>query len=385
MRIAIFTDSFWPQINGVTISIWNMCTELGKQGHEFLIFAPKQKNDHVMLPPHKGKITIRWLPAKPLPTYPDYLIAYSFSQEDKQAMQNFHPDVIHVHTPFYVAKKGIEWGKKHNIPVIGTFHTLISEFLDYVPIPGLKKAKIAQKITWAYTRHFYKDCNMITTPTQVLVDELQEHGFKNVQVLSNGIDYDAFSKAKGKKPKGKTSIAYWGRISFEKRLDVAIDALSIVRKTHPNVELTLIGYGPAETALNKQAHSLGLEKYVHFPGAKKGSEVAKEVAKHHLLVAPSPMETYGMYVLEAMAAGMGIVGCNARAIPVALGKNERGLLFENGNATDCAEKIIRLIDHPSLEKKLSTNAKKWARAYSRKNIAKKWIELYTSIIRKTQP
>ncbi|MEK6970191.1 MAG: glycosyltransferase, partial [archaeon] len=357
MRIAIFTDSFWPQINGVTTSVWNMCTELSAQGNEFLIFAPKRKKENGSLPAHNENITVRWLPAEPLPTYPDYLIAYAFSTQDENALAAFRPDVIHVHTPFYVAKKGIDWGKKHHIPVIGTFHTLLSEFLDYLPIPGLKKAMIAQHVTWAYAWHFYKDCDVITTPTPILVEELHQHGFKGVKVLSNGIDYESFARAKGKKPGGKISLAYWGRISFEKRLDVAIDALSIVRKKHPNVELSLIGYGPAEEALKEQAERLGIGKYVHFPGAKRGSAaVAREVSMHHFLVAPSPMETQGMYVLEAMAAGLAIVGCDARAIPTALGKNERGLLFENGNASDCAEKIIQLMENPVLRKKLVTAA-----------------------------
>src|SRR5438876_84846 len=127
MRIALFTDSFWPQINGVTTSILNTCTELAAQGHEFLIFAPKPKS-FPSEPPHIPNVRIVWLPAEPLPTYTDYLMAYLFPPSAKKIFREFNADVVHVHTPFFVAEKGITYAKRAGIPVIGTFHTLVSEF-----------------------------------------------------------------------------------------------------------------------------------------------------------------------------------------------------------------------------------------------------------------
>lgn len=375
MRIAIFTDSFWPQINGVTTSILNTCTTLADQGHHFLIYAPKP-NPFPANPPHHKNIQFVWLPSHPLPTYTDYLIAYSFSKEAQKAFDDFHADLVHVHTPFYVAKKGIELAKKKKIPVIGTFHTLLSEFLEYVPIPTIKHNPIMKELTWKYTQYFYGKCDVITTPTKILADELEEHGFKNVKTLTNAIDYETFAKAKGKKSPTKVKLLYYGRISFEKRIDVAVQALFLLRKKYENVELSIIGNGPAEPSLKELAKEYGIEKAVHFPGPFRGKELAERVKSHDILVAPSPMETQGLYVLESMAAGLGIVGCNMRAIPIAIGKNERGLLFENGNAEDCAEKIEKMMKSPALRKKLSTNARKWVKSYGKKAIAREWLRTY---------
>ncbi len=384
MRIAIFTDSFWPQINGVTTSILNTVSQLSSQGHHFIIFAPKPKSFPGPEPQLKNTRII-WLPAEPLPTYTDYLIAYLVPPSAKKAFKDFHADIVHVHTPFFVAEKGITYAKRARTPVIGTFHTLVSEFLEYVPIPKIKHNPIMKQLTWVYTQHFYKRCDVITTPTKVLADELHENGFKNVNVLTNAIDYEQFSRGKTKTIGKKINLCYFGRVSFEKRIDIALEALFLLRKKYSNVEMNIIGSGPAEESLKRQARELGIEKYVHFLGPKRGKELAHVVKQNHILVAPSPMETQGLYVLEAMAAGLCVVGANARAIPVALGKNERGLLFETNNVEDCAEKIEKLMKNPALQKKLTLNAKKWVKSYSKKAIAKEWLKLYTQTQSKYRP
>ncbi len=375
MRIAIFTDSFWPQINGVTTSILNMVGELSKQGHHFLIFAPKPKK-FPSDPPKMKNVEIIWLPAGPLPTYTDYLIAYLFPPSAKRAFWDFHADVVHIHTPFFVCQKGIKYGHQQHIPVIGTFHTLVSEFLEYVPIPKLTHNPVMRQLTWAFTKHVYGKCDVITTPTPILAGELEGHGFHHVNVLTNGIDYDLFSKTKAKKPKNKTNLVYFGRVSFEKRIDIALEAFFLLQKKHANMEFHVIGSGPAEESLKELSHELGISKKVHFYGAKRGKALAQLVKQNHILVAPSPMETQGLYILEGMAAGLPVVGANSRAIPVAIGKNERGLLFEPGNAEDCAEKIEKLLKDPKLMETFSSAGKKYAKRFSKKAIAKEWLRLY---------
>ncbi|MBM3281908.1 MAG: glycosyltransferase family 4 protein [Candidatus Diapherotrites archaeon] len=376
MRIAIFTDSFWPQVNGVTTSILNMVDTLSQEGHHFLIFAPKPKKFPGDAPLLKNTQII-WLPAEPLPTYTDYLMAYLVPPSAKKIFKEFHADLVHVHTPFFVAQKGIKYAQRAHIPVIGTFHTLVSEFLDYVPIPKIKHNPIMKQLTWVYTQHVYGKCDVITTPTKVLADELHEHGFKNVHVLTNAIDYELFSHGKNAEWGKKINLCYFGRVSFEKRIDVALEALFLLRKKYTSVEMNIIGSGPAEKSLQTLSRELGLEKHVHFLGVKRGKELARAVKQNHLLIAPSPMETQGLYVLEAMAAGLCVVGANARAIPAALGKNERGLLFEANNVEDCAQKIEKVMKNAQRRKKLATNAKKWVKHYSKKSIAREWMALYT--------
>ncbi len=383
MRIAIFTDSFWPQINGVTTAIWNYCVPLADAGNEFLILAPKPFGGVANAPTHKN-IEIIWLPSFPLPSYKDYLVAYLFPPSAKKKLNAFYPEVIHIHTPFFVAKQGLEYAQKKRIPAIGTFHTLLTEFLEYLPLPmkELKKSPVMEKLTWKYLQHFYRKCTILTTPTPAIAMELESHGFKRVHVLTNGIDYELFSCVKAKKSKDKkTKLVFHGRISFEKRLDVVLEALSLLTEKFPQLELHIIGNGPAENSLKSLAHELEISKKVRFVGPMPSGSaaLASEVRSKDFLVTASPMETQGLNVLEAMAAGLLVIGANARAIPIAIGKNERGLLFEPGNAQDCARQIEKAIKNPALCKKLTTAAKKYSKQFDKKLVAKKLLELYESV------
>ncbi len=381
MRIAIFTDSFWPQINGVAVAIWNYCVPLADAGHEFIIFAPKPAGSLSGAPAHKN-IEIVWLPSFPLPSYKDYLVAYHFPLAAKKKLKEFAPEIVHVHTPFFVAKQGLDYAKKHHIPSVGTFHTLLTEFLEYLPLPvkELKRSPIMEKLTWKYLQLFYARCSVLTTPSIANAHELQQHGFKHVQVLTNGIDYAQFSSPKKKKSKQPVKLLYYGRISFEKRIDVVIEAFARVHAQFPKIELTIIGSGPAESALKTQARALGIASTVHFPGPFRGKELGERVRAHDVMVSASPMETQGLTVLEAMAAGLVVVGANARAIPLAIGKNERGLLFKEGNAIDCAAQIEKIISTPALQKKLSAAGKKFSKQYDKQAVAKQLLQLYHEAI-----
>lgn len=383
MRIAVFTDSFWPQINGVTTAIWNYCVPLADEGHEFIIFAPKPSTGIDGAPTHKNIQTI-WLPSFPLPSYKDYLVAYHFPSAAKKKLNEFSPEIVHVHTPFFVAKQGLDYAKKHRLPSVGTFHTLLTEFLEYLPLPvkELKRSPIMEKLTWKYLQHFYSKCKVLTTPSTANAHELHQHGFKHVQVLTNGIDYALFAKTKTKKSTRKEiKLLYYGRISFEKRIDVVVDAFARVRERFPHATLTIIGSGPAENALKAQTHALGIASAVHFPGAFRGKELAERVEQHDIMVTASPMETQGLTVLEAMAAGLVVVGANARAIPLAIGKNERGLLFKENDAVDCAAQLKKLLSMPSLRKKLTAAGKKFSKQYDKKTVATQLLRLYTSALR----
>ena len=383
MRVAIFTDSFWPQINGVAVAIWNYCVPLADAGHAFIIFAPKPTGSLVGAPAHKN-IEIVWLPSFPLPSYKDYLVAYHFPLAAKKKLKQFAPEIVHVHTPFFVAKQGLDYAKRHHIPSVGTFHTLLTEFLEYLPLPvkELKQSPIMEKLTWKYLQHFYARCSVLTTPSTANAHELQQHGFKHVHVLTNGIDYAQFASSKKKKKSAKiTRLLYYGRISFEKRIDVVIDAFARVHASFPQTELTIIGSGPAEATLKAQATALGIHSAVHFPGAFRGKELGERVRQHEMMVTASPMETQGLTVLESMAAGLVVVGADARAIPLAIGKNERGLLFEEGNANDCAEKIKKLLKNPALQKKLIRAGKAFAKAYDKKAVAQQLLALYAAALR----
>ncbi|MBU2100744.1 glycosyltransferase [Candidatus Micrarchaeota archaeon] len=372
MKIAFFTDSYWPQINGVTISIDNFAEELEKKGHKVLIFAPKTKEQP------ETKFDVFWIPSISLPTYKEYRISSLFSIEAEKKLKEFNPDIIHCHTPFSVGWIGLNLAKKFNKKSIGTYHTYLPDFLMYLPLPLIKKSELAKKGVWFYTKLFYNKCDLITTPTKQSAEELEKNSIKNIKVLPNGIDFKLFNSVQCDKGLKKKKLVYFGRLSFEKNIEVLIEVLSLLE----NAELTIIGSGPAEKTLKEKAKEKNLEKKVVFTGALKGKNLAGKVAESNLFITAATMETQGLTIAEAMATGMPAVGADKMAIPETIKEGINGFLFEPFNAGEAAEKINKIFSDKKLYEKLSVNALKTAEKNSRKTRSEELEKLYFKLLKK---
>ena len=363
MKIAFFTDSYWPQINGVTISIDNFAEELEKKGHKVLIFAPKTKEQP------ETKFDVFWIPSISLPTYKEYRISSIFSLEAEKKLKEFNPDIIHCHTPFSVGWIGLNLAKKFNKKSIGTYHTYLPDFLMYLPLPLIKKSELAKKGVWFYTKLFYNKCDLTTTPTSMSAVELEKNGVKNVKVLPNGINFKLFNSVKCNKNLKQKKLVYFGRISFEKNIKVLIEVLGLLDET---ALLTIIGSGPALEKLKEKAKEKGLEKRIEFTGALTGKNLVEKVAESNVFITAATMETQGLTIAEAMATGMPAIGADKMAVPETIKEGINGYLFEPFNAQEAADKINKLFSSKELYEKLSINAVETSRKNSKE---KRTIEL----------
>ncbi len=371
MKIAFFSDSYWPQINGVTISIDNFAEELEKKGHEIIIFAPKPKEKI------QSKFNVFWIPSIALPTYKEYRISSVISFEAEKKLKEFNPDLIHVHTPFSVGWIGLNLAKKLNKKVIGTYHTYLPDFMMYLPLPLIKKSEIAKKGVWFYSRLFYNKCDLVTTPTEKSAKELRKNEIKKVKVLPNGINFSLFNSFKCNKKISEKKIVYFGRISFEKNIDVLINAMKFL----PEFSLTVIGSGPALNSLKKKASEIQ-EKKIKFIDALKGKELAKKVAESNAFVTAATMETQGLTLAEAMSSGMPCVGANKMAIPETIKEGVNGYLFEPFNAEQAAEKILKVFSSKKLYSSLSKNALKTGKKNSKEKRTIELEKIYLKLMKK---
>ena len=371
MKIAFFTDSYWPQINGVTISIDNFAEELEKKGHQIMIFAPKVKGQT------ESKFNVFWIPSFSLPTYKEYRISSLISLEAEKKLKEFNPAIIHLHTPFSIGWIGLNSAKKLGKKVIGTYHTYLPDFMMYLPIPFLKKSQLAKKGVWFYTKLFYNKCDLTTTPTNQSTAELEKNGIQKVKVLPNGINFSLFNSVKCNKDLKQKKLVYFGRISFEKNIKVLIEVLALLEKT---ALLTIIGSGPALDSLKKQVKEKELDKRVFFTGALKGKDLVKKVAESNVFVTAATMETQGLTIAEAMSSGMPAIGANKMAIPETIKEGINGFLFEPGNAKQAAEKINKLFSDKKLYEKLSVNAVETARKNSKEKRTIELEKLYKKLL-----
>ena len=386
MKIAIFSDSYHPSIDGVVTQINNMAREFTEMGHEVLVVAPAHSSkfeEH-----KKGKLKELLLPSISLPTYKDYRISMAHSPRVLKELRKFKPDIIHIQTPFSVGWQGLRYGKKLRVPVIGTYHTLIPEFLMYIPIPFLRHIGFAKYLTWKYSAHFYNKCDVVTTPTQKMKAELEKNGIRGVVVLSNAIDFDKFYSAGKKRGRVKSSkkskpfkLIYFGRISFEKNIEVILFALRHLLVKKMDVSLTITGDGPALKSLKETAKEIGIQKYVEFTGKMTGEKLAKTVAEHDALVTASTIETQGLTILEAMAAGVPCIGANYLAIPDAISYGKNGFLFRPFDFGDLALQVEKLASSAALRKKLGENALKTAQNFRSEKIVEETLRIYKRAIK----
>ncbi|MCR4369064.1 MAG: glycosyltransferase [archaeon] len=378
MKIAIFTDSYVPQINGVVTQIRNVSRELKRHGHEILIVAPSESL--LFLEKEVDGIRVLYVRSIPLPSYDDYKITAPTSKRVLRELKKFSPDLVHVHTPFGVGWLGVRYAKRLKVPLIGTYHTLIPEFMMYLPIPFLKHTKFAKKAAWRYTNHFYGKCDLITTPSESMRRELEKNGSKKVEVVPNAIDFEMFnSHAKKNYAKNAHKIIYFGRVGFEKNIEVLFFALKHLLWKDKKAHLTITGSGPALKFLKDLAKEEKLESHVSFSGALRESELAKHVAQHDVFLTASTIETQGLTILEAMAAGVPVIGADFLAIPDSVKDGKNGFLFKAFDFVECAKKSEKLLSSQLLRKKLGKGAIETARKYSIEKIASQWEQLYAKI------
>lgn len=383
MKIAIFTDTYKPQINGVVTQIENTATALAEMGNEILIVAPSEGLRFEVRKENGARVVC--LPSIELPTYKDYRITDLVLRSGKlnSELKKFKPEVVHVQTPFGVGILGRRYGKKHKVPVIGTYHTHIPEFLMYLPLPIIRKTAGAKHIAWAYVRRFYNKCDIVTVPSRAMKHELEKKGVKHVRVLANAIDFKRFNKYQKKSyalaHKGGAKMIYFGRIGHEKNIEVLILALKELLARGVDAELTITGSGPALEKIKKTASAEGLGRHVKFNAPMKGMELAKHVAGHDFFVTASTIETQGLTIMESMAAGVPCIGADCLAIPDSIKDGVNGFLFKPFDHAELADKMEKLIHSEALRKKMGKAALKTARAFTIEKIAKETEALYRGV------
>jgi len=382
VRVAIFSDSYSPQINGVVTQIKNISGEFLSRGHEVMIVGPSP--DMKFSEKKSGKLMEVLLPSIAFPTYKDYRITHFISPRVFRELKKFRPDVVHVHTPFGVGWLGVNCAKRLRAPLVGTYHTLLPEFMAYLPIPFLKDTTLAKTLAWKYTNFFYNSCAIVTTPTSQMKEELSRNGVtKEIIALPNAIDFAKFNKhAKKKYEAKKPRLIYFGRVSYEKNIEVLLHALKSVIREGKNVSLTITGSGPATDYLKAIAEGENISAHVTFQGALGGDELSKHVASHDIFVTASTIETQGLTVLEAMAAGLPCIGADYLGIKDSIKEGVNGYLFKPYDFHALALKIKKLTTSSALRKKMGKNAVATAKKYSVQKIADETEALYQMIMKK---
>lgn len=400
MRIAIFSDNFYPELSGISDSIIALARELAKKGHYVDFYVPSYTERdygaaHVPfkeldLGDHVQVIRFFSFPYKTGTGHGRFVIPTGLRTT---SVFKFHPDVIHTQLFFGVGLEAIFAARMLLRPVVGTNHTALKEYLKYSPIhQEWFKRGLLKYVNWYYER-----CELVTAPSKSVFDEMVSLGFKNVKsrVVSNPIDTNLFhpiagtnaletkalmDKLKKKFRFGPATIFHAGRLADERSPEVLVKALPYVKKKVPKAMLAFAGSGSAMGSLGDLAKKLDVADSVRFLGYISKTDLNEAYNASEVFAIASTSDTQSLVMMQAMAAGVPVVGVNARALPEYVNK-DNGFIVPPNDERAMAEKLIYLLKNPATAKKLGKGARTYVEQFSEPKIADRWEEIYKDVIK----
>ncbi|KMY50950.1 glycosyltransferase family 4 protein [Peribacillus loiseleuriae] len=364
MKIAIFTDTFDPDINGVARTLKRFTDYLGKQNISFKIFAPKSQSDeYVTSHIHRFKSLSFFL-------YPECRLAFPNLSQVKSELQDFSPDLIHVATPFNIGLCGAYYAKKLNIPLVGSYHTDFDHYLQFYNMEFLSK------LLWRYMNWFHRPFKKIFVPSNDTLEHLKRHGFKNLELWGRGVDcnlyHPYYEKKAVRKQYGiqkKYLLTYVGRLAPEKDVKTLLAiAKSIPAYINEYIQWVIIGDGPMREELENEA-----PENMMFTGYLRDEKLAEIYAASDVFVFPSSTETFGNVVLEALASGTPVICANAGGVKHIIQEGITGYLCQSGNAQAFTDSILHLIHHVQVRDQMGIEGRKYA-------VSQKWDTIFEQLL-----
>jgi len=407
MRIAIFTDMFYPEINGVAVALKNIVSNLNKK-NKFLVIAPNYPHLKEELKLKNVKISRQF--SFPMPSYGFMRVAIPNLLNVQKELLNFKPEIIHIQGPGPIGMMGVYLAKRNNIRLVGTYHGILADFLTYLSLYRLTKfdllreklrnnfprffqllggkkefkdneEKLPQRMVWRLLNIFYNNCDLVIAPSRAIVTELRKRGMKTrVVAVSNGINLRAF-RAKENYSSSPSRLIHVGRLGYEKNIDVIIHAFPEIIKKHQLITLDIYGDGPAMISLRNLTRELGLRKYIKFHGFLPYENLNSVYLAHDIFVTASTIETQGLVILEAMASGLPVIGVRKYAIPDLVLNGKNGYVVAPFNVNQMARAIMRLLGNPCLCKKMGKASVLLAKNHNLPDVLKELEKRYSEISR----
>ena len=349
MRLALFTDTYSPEINGVAKTLERWVAYLRGSGVECIVFAPARPKEE-----EGAAKSAERLMSLPFFLYPECRLALPRSPEAERKLLAFKPTVIHVATPFGTGVAGRSFAPKHGIPLVASHHTHFSRYLPYYNMQWLGK------LLNRYLHWFHRPCRAVYVPSQSVLEDCRKDGWSSLEIWSRGVDTGVFHPdvareavlASADIPSSSFVVLYAGRIAPEKQPEVAVEAVAkFAADSKADVELVIAGDGPELADLKALAAKRQLQH--RFLGPLPQRQLQQWMASSDVMMFPPATETFGNVVLEAMACGLAVIGANGGAVPDTIRSGYNGLLCAPGDADDFAAKLAYLHKHPSVRARLA--------------------------------
>ena len=383
MKIGLFTDTYYPQVNGVATSVLMLKENLENLGHKVYVFTT---TDPKVDRREKNVYRVASVPFKS-----SRRVGMFYNPRLAKHIRRLDLDLIHTHTEFALGIFGRVMAKELNIPLLHTYHTIYENYTHYIVKLGALNT-IAKSAARKFSANFCNSADKVIVPTEKIKDLLISYNVtKEISIIPTGIELDKFSRfyndsdmiSKLKvnldiRAKDKV-ILYIGRISEEKSIDQILIAMQLYLKNKDDVKLVLIGDGPDKNSLEEKAKELGINNQTIFAGERPWNEIGRYYQLGDVFLSASQSETQGLTYIEALASGIPVVAKADRCLD---GVIEEGV---NGYTYNTFEELFQYLDSilsSDLEKnRLSIGAIKSIDKFSGANFALAIEEEYISIIK----
>ena len=346
MRIAFFTETFLPKVDGIVTRLTRTLPHLVAAGDEVLIFCPEGAPES-----HAGARVVG-VPAMPLPLYPELKLALP-RPAVSEALERFRPDLVHVVNPAVLGLGGIWLAKTRNLPLVASYHTHLPKYLEYYGMGML------EPLLWELLKAAHNQAELNLCTSSAMVEELAAKGIEHTALWQRGVDTELFrpelastamrARLHGGHADTGNLLLYIGRLSAEKQ----IERIRPVLEALPQSRLALVGDGPHRQQLERVFEGTATT----FVGYLAGNELASAYASGDAFVFPSSTETLGLVLLEAMAAGCPVVGANRGGIPDIVNDGTNGCLFDPDQPNSLITAVQRLLGNPATRAELRRAAR----------------------------
>lgn len=355
MKIAIFTDTYVPDVNGVAKTLHRLTEFLGENQLEYWVFAPKS-TEETKFSPH-----VMSFYSMPFLLYPECRIAIPNILHVKDELLDFRPDIIHVATPFNMGLCGLHCAKKLNIPIVGSYHTDFNKYLEHYHL------RFLTDVLWKYLQWFYRPLQKIFVPSLDTMERLENYHFMNLSLWPRRIDGELFHREYDRDVVRKTYnieekfiVLYVGRIAPEKDVMMLPEINEwLPKKLQEDVHWLVVGDGPLKDVLEKER-----PQNMTLTGFLEGGELTNLNAAADLFVFPSASETFGNVVLESLACATPVIGTNAGGVRYIILQGKTGLLCEEENAADFASAVEYLLVNEKLRRQMGEEGYRHGQAQS---------------------
>ncbi len=354
LRIAVVTETYPPEVNGVAMTISRMVEGLKERGHCVQLVRPRQDpQDGPASNANFSEVLVRGIA---IPRYDTLKMGLPAGGSLLRLWSATRPDIVHVVTEGPLGWSAVSAAMRLGIPCSSDFHTNFHSYSKHYGLGWLAKPVVG------YLRKFHNRSNSTLVPIAALAERLRHEGYRDLRVVSRGVDTQLFHPNKrsallrqrwGVEPQ-QPVVLYVGRLAAEKNLALLLRAFSAMRLLRPDALLVLVGDGPQRAAL-QAAHP-----DCRFAGQRTGEDLAAHYASGDVFLFPSVTETYGNVTVEAMASGLAVVAYDYAAAALHIGHGRNGLIADFDNARDLIRLAAGLIVDPERIAQLGRRARETA-------------------------